>query len=72
MWTFFFDTAFSVHYTPLFLLSLQVFLIFSTTLGCLRVWQFPLHFLVQIQLILTTCYVGYRKVLWDNRGTRQL
>ena len=41
----FFYTAFSVHCTPLLLLSLQFFLCSSGTLGCLRVWHFPLHFL---------------------------
>ena len=34
---------FSVHGTPL---SLQSFLCSSSKLGCLRAWQFPLHFLV--------------------------
>ena len=42
--TSFLDTAFSVHGTPLVLLSLQFFLV--PHLGCLWACQFPLHFLV--------------------------
>ena len=42
----FVGVAFPVHGTPLFSLVLQSLLCPSSTRGCLRAWQFPLHFLV--------------------------
>ena len=64
--TSFLSIAFSVHCTPLFWLSLQSFLRSSSTLGCLRAWQFPLHSWYQNQLILTNPPPPYheRDIFW--------
>ena len=71
--TSFFDTAFSVHGAPLFLLSLQ----FSSRApvahwDAFRCGSSNCTSWYQIQLVLITCYVRYRIALCDNRSIGQL